>query len=93
MQHQYLLPVSNMPNAVINGTNQVKATEIIESLLGIAMQQIVYRFSRDRSIDFHKRIADAIVRRDAQQAAELMDEHLSDVIRKLEDIVRNSAGA
>lgn len=31
MQHQYLLPVSNMPNAVINGTNQVKAGEIMKT--------------------------------------------------------------
>ena len=31
MQHQYLLPVSNMPNAVINGTNQVKASEIMKT--------------------------------------------------------------
>jgi len=31
MQHQYLLPVSNMPNAVINGTNQVKASELMKT--------------------------------------------------------------
>src|SRR5665647_2683814 len=31
MQHQYLLPVSNMPNAVINGTNQIKASELMKT--------------------------------------------------------------
>ena len=31
MQHQYLLPVSNMPNAVINGTNHVKSSELMRT--------------------------------------------------------------
>ena len=31
MQHQYLLPVSNMPNAVINGTNHVKSSELMKT--------------------------------------------------------------
>lgn len=31
MQHQYLLPVSNMPNAVIMGTGELKSTELIRT--------------------------------------------------------------
>ena len=31
MQHQYLLPVSNMPNAVINGTGHVKSSELMRT--------------------------------------------------------------
>lgn len=31
MQHQYLLPVSNMPNAVINGTSHVKSSELMKT--------------------------------------------------------------
>lgn len=70
----------------------IKATEIIESLLHISMQQIVHRFSRDRSLGYHARIAEALSRRDAATAAEQMDEHLSDVIHKLEGMVKSDTG-
>jgi di/tricarboxylate transporter len=46
MQHQYLLPVSNMPNAVIVGTPHITANEVmrtgaIMSILGAAFFSIV----------------------------------------------------
>jgi di/tricarboxylate transporter len=31
MQHQYLLPVSNMPNAVIMGTGHLEISEVIKT--------------------------------------------------------------
>jgi di/tricarboxylate transporter len=31
MQHQYLLPVSNMPNAVAMGTGQITSTELMKT--------------------------------------------------------------
>lgn len=31
MQHQYMLPVSNMPNAVIVGTNHIKSSELMRT--------------------------------------------------------------
>lgn len=69
----------------------IKTTEIIESLLYFSLQKIVYRFSRNRSIDYHQKVADAIGMRDARLASDLMDEHLSDIIHKLNEVVMSDA--
>lgn len=37
MQHQYLLPVSNMPNAVIVGTAHIKSTELMRTGLIVSI--------------------------------------------------------
>lgn len=67
----------------------IKATEIIERLLYFSLQKIIHRFSRNKSIDYHQRVAEAIFMHDARMASDLMDEHLSDVIQKLDEVVRN----
>ena len=42
MQHQYLLPVSNMPNAVIMGTNEIATPELIKTGIIMSIAACIY---------------------------------------------------
>lgn len=61
----------------------VKLTEIIRHMLYYTLRDVVLNYDSVKSIRFHEKIAEAVIRRDTQSVIDLMKAHMDDVIQMI----------
>ena len=70
----------------------IKVNSIIQDILRASMEDIVDLLGTRDGLDYHKRILDAIKRRDSRTAQELMEEHVRRTILRLQNAKEFSGG-